>query len=319
MKFKMTCQHCGKEYYVEKSQLHRTKFCSDKCFRNSRNTQTEYNCDHCGRPFYTTRKRIERRSSGELKYLCCSKDCAKDIQRPHWSDIESLFRENDYDLISDKYINAKTKLDYICKKHPDRGVQSITYGNLRYGFGCRYCGFESTASHRRLSYSQVKDIFARHDMELLDGQQYSNTSDCMAYICVHHREFGVQYMTVSNAYKNRCPHCKKSKGEARISDFLSKNNIKFQSQVKFNSLLGVGGGGLSYDFFLPDYNLLIEYQGEFHDGTSGLQSKEEYSKQVEHDKRKREYARENNIALLEIWYKDFKKIESILKDKLLES
>lgn len=40
------------------------------------------------------------------------------------------------------------------------------------------------------------------------------------------------------------------------------------------------------------------------------------NKQVYHDKRKRNYAQEYNIKLLEIWYYDFENIEEILKNEL---
>ena len=71
-----------------------------------------------------------------------------------------------------------------------------------------------------------------------------------------------------------------------------------------------------YDFYLPEHNLLIEYQGQFHDGTAHQQSKKEFERQQEHDKRKREYAKDNNIKLLEIWYYDFDNIEEILNKEL---
>jgi very-short-patch-repair endonuclease len=70
---------------------------------------------------------------------------------------------------------------------------------------------------------------------------------------------------------------------------------------------------LSYDFYLPSYNLLIEYQGEYHDGTANNQSKDAFLRQQEHDKRKLEYSVEHNIELLEIWYYDFENIENILQ------
>ena len=38
--------------------------------------------------------------------------------------------------------------------------------------------------------------------------------------------------------------------------------------------------------------------------------------QQEHDKRKRQYAKDHNIKLIEIWYWDFDKIESILEKEL---
>lgn len=67
---------------------------------------------------------------------------------------------------------------------------------------------------------------------------------------------------------------------------------------------------------MPKYNLLVEYQGQYHDGTAGNQTDAEFIIQKEHDRRKREYAENNNIRLLEIWYRDFDNIEEILEQKL---
>jgi len=113
-----------------------------------------------------------------------------------------------------------------------------------------------------------------------------------------------------------CPNCSKSKGETKISEFILKNNIKFKQHVKFNNLLGVGGRQLSYDFYLPNYNLLIEYQGQYHDGTANNQTEEEFIVQQEHDRRKKEYVQNENINFLEIWYWDFDNIETILQNEL---
>ena len=70
---------------------------------------------------------------------------------------------------------------------------------------------------------------------------------------------------------------------------------------------------LRFDFYLPDYNLLIECQGVQHrEWREGWISKEDFEKQLEHDKRKREYAKEHNINLLEIWYYELKDIKNII-------
>jgi hypothetical protein len=44
--------------------------------------------------------------------------------------------------------------------------------------------------------------------------------------------------------------------------------------------------------------------------------KQNLKRQQEHDKRKKEYAQQNNINLLEIWYWDFDNIEQILNNEL---
>lgn len=316
MKVIKICQYCGQEYYVEKSQEKRSKFCSDKCFRANKNKQVEYNCDYCGKPFMVTKSQVDKVKNGEKKGLYCCSQCAKDVQKPKWNDIVSLFKERDYELISTEYINAKTKLEYICNKHRDKGVQSITYGNLKYGFGCTYCGDERTVEARRLSFDEVKAIFANHDMDLL-VQPYYNTSMPMAYICKHHPEVGIQYMCTSNAYKQYCPYCHMLKGENKIIQFLISNKIIFESQKTFDGLVGIGGKKLRYDFYVPQHNLLIEFQGEQHEhSVDYFGGAEQFKVQLEHDKRKREYAISNNIELLEIWYYDFDNIETILNNKL---
>ena len=73
---------------------------------------------------------------------------------------------------------------------------------------------------------------------------------------------------------------------------------------------------------MAKYNLLVEYQGQQHENpiTFGNMSVEEAQKQFEtqqeHDRRKRNFAQEHEIELLEIWYYDYNNINQILDDKL---
>ena len=81
--------------------------------------------------------------------------------------------------------------------------------------------------------------------------------------------------------------------------------------------MGVGDGLLRFDFYLPDYNLLIECQGEQHKRwIEGWQTKKDFEDLQIHDKRKKDYCKKNNIKLIEIWYNEIDKIEEILINKL---
>lgn len=127
--------------------------------------------------------------------------------------------------------------------------------------------------------------------------------------------------TICNRNKENgtnCPECSKSHGEKQLKKVLDLYNLYFIQQKEFEGLLGLGNKNLSYDFYILKYNLLIEYQGIQHEKyVKGLhKSKKDFEKQLEHDKRKREYAEKNNIRLLEIWYYDFDKIEEILLKEL---
>lgn len=130
--------------------------------------------------------------------------------------------------------------------------------------------------------------------------------------------------SISNAHTSnfKCPECENNKGELKISEYLIIHNISYIPQKTFDGLFGLGNGLLSYDFYLSDYNLLIEYQGIQHekpidfDGKGIKYAEVQFKKQIEHDRRKKEYALSNRYNLLEIWYYDFDNIEDILSKEL---
>lgn len=131
----------------------------------------------------------------------------------------------------------------------------------------------------------------------------------------HEWETPVYSRTITKA---NCPICSESKGEKRIREWLEFNNINFTPQQIYPNLNGLGGKPLSYDFYLTELNILIEYQGEFHDGSGNNNyTKLNLETQQEHDRRKRNYSEQHNIELLEIWYWDFENIEKILINKLM--
>ena len=99
-----------------------------------------------------------------------------------------------------------------------------------------------------------------------------------------------------------------------------KKNIDFELHKTYADLKGVNDGLLSYDFYLPKYNLLIEAQGQQHEHPIDYFGGDEPFKiQQEHDRRKRNYAKEYNIELLEIWYYDIDNIEKILDKQLYKN
>ena len=120
-----------------------------------------------------------------------------------------------------------------------------------------------------------------------------------------------------NLHYTGCPICKSSHGERLIKTFLINYNINFEFQKSYDGLFGIKNRHLSYDFYLPEYNLLIEFQGEQHERpVEYFGGEEKFKVQQEHDNRKREFAKLHNINLLEIWYYDINNIEKILTETL---
>lgn len=199
---------------------------------------------------------------------------------------------------------------------------------------CPYCGNHKVHILDSLGtlYPQVLNIWSNRNEK--SSYEYTSMSDKEVWWKCLEGEHEDYYRNISgsNSHGFRCPECQYSKGEKRIEEYLLLNNwIKIEEKIfnelnendkyyipqkTYDKLIGLGNGLLSYDFYLPQYNLLLEYQGEFHDGTAYQQSKEKFLKQQEHDKRKREYANKNNIRLLEIWYWDYENIDKILDKEL---
>lgn len=98
--------------------------------------------------------------------------------------------------------------------------------------------------------------------------------------------------------------CLKSQGELRVSSILQNLNINFISQ--YSAIDCRDQLPLKFDFFLPAYNVIIEYQGEQHYYPLDFMGGEErFQDQQRHDNIKREWCKKHNILLIEIPYTDF--------------
>jgi len=82
-------------------------------------------------------------------------------------------------------------------------------------------------------------------------------------ICPRHGEF--EQRANSHLKGEGCHKCVRSKGEEKVAKFLNENNIEYKSHHRFETCKNeVSGRRLSFDFFLPNHNIAIEYDGEQH-------------------------------------------------------
>jgi hypothetical protein len=116
--------------------------------------------------------------------------------------------------------------------------------------------------------------------------------------------------------ESSCPYCNESKGEKCIETYLKENNIKYERQYKFKTCKNIRP--LPFDFYLPDYNTCIEYQGKQHLGNNSRYIKKlsDFEYIIKNDKIKREYCENNDINFIEIIYIDKKNIEKLLDYQL---
>ena len=100
--------------------------------------------------------------------------------------------------------------------------------------------------------------------------------------------------------------CSKSKGEIVISSILNNLKIKFDKEKIFKNCINPETNcPLRFDFYLPDYNCCIEYDGEQHFLIAGWNTKEKLKKTQYRDNIKTQYCKDNNIKLIRIPYTDF--------------
>ena len=107
----------------------------------------------------------------------------------------------------------------------------------------------------------------------------------------------------------------RSSGENKIVQVLLLNNIEFSREFSFADCINPKTRHrLRFDFYLPQYNILVEFQGPHHykpvnKKYSALRA---HLKTIDHDKIKREYCYNHSIKLIAISYLDYAFIEVLL-------
>ena len=127
--------------------------------------------------------------------------------------------------------------------------------------------------------------------------------------------FIVPIERVSNGITSSCGCKKISHGEEKITKILTEASIKYYSQYTFSDCINPESGRvLRFDFFLPDYNYCIEYDGQQHflehvqKCSSGWNNYNTYYQCHKRDLIKDSYCKSHNIGLLRIPYYDYDKI-----------
>lgn len=212
-----------------------------------------------------------------------------------------------YDYSKTIYTGYGSKITITCPIHGDF-EQSIS-NHIHKQYGCPKCGIEKRARSRQLS---VNDFISRANQIHNSKYDYSKVSfknmhEKITIICPIHGEFE-QTPQKHILRQHGCPKCNQSKGELEIQNYLECNNIKYFSQFKVPIDQSINHSGKAYvDFYIPEYNTFIEYNGiqhyeyvpYFHSG--GII---DFEKQQQRDSYIEQYCKEKNIKLLQISYQD---------------
>lgn len=142
--------------------------------------------------------------------------------------------------------------------------------------------------------------------------EYINNKTKVCIICPEHGEFWQN--PYSHLSEHGCPKCNYSHLERDIALFLEKNNINFEQQKTFSWLKHFNY--LKTDFYLVDYNIVIECQGGQHFyPIARFGGVKEYELTIQRDKIKYKLLQEHNIPVVYFTKKSYYKQHDFYEDK----
>lgn len=191
------------------------------------------------------------------------------------------------------YINAKTKIMHKCKIDGYKFI--VTPNHILRGSGCPMC-----AGVIQKTTNQYKDEVFRINQNIEVIGEYVNAKTSIRHRCkIDDYEFDAKPNNILSG--KGCPVCNQSHGEREIQHYLIIHFIRFLPQHTFDDCKNVFK--LPFDFYLPDYNICIEYDGLQHfEPVDFFGGEEGFRKRQLNDEIKTKYCQENNIKLLRIRY-----------------
>jgi len=256
----------------------------------------------CGKYYYQTPEKFKL---GRRCHHCSSsKKLTKEFIQ---EDLDNKFPGR-YTILSE-YKNSATKLEV--KDNECGHVYKIKQQDIRDGKRCFLC-------HGSKKYTQEEFLNIFNKKKMSGYSLVGIYNGINSPVEIKHDNCGEVFSIIPSRYfkqgKN-CPVCHpKSVGELKVKNILINNNINFEEQKRFSKCKHKGS--LPFDFYLPDLNICVEYQGIQHYEPIGeFGGEKSFEEQKIKDNIKRKFCEDNKIILIEIpyWIKD---IEKYLVEKI---
>lgn len=213
-----------------------------------------------------------------------------------------------YDYSLFEYTTMSTKTLVVCKEH---GPFSVAPKDHIYRkCGCPKCKYQYMTSTRSGTFRKWTTVDFIKKATEVHGSKYSYTSTVyvnahtkLTISCPVHGEWWTtpsEHIRGNDGHGIGCPRCtsKVSAPERHIMSTLDAHNIAYKYQYKCDDLRSDKDRPLFYDFYLPDHNTIIEYDGAQHASEATLYGDNE--RRVLLDTIKNEYATAHGIRLIRI-------------------
>lgn len=186
-------------------------------------------------------------------------NCAKVSRQKAFSKTHEQFvveiAEKDPNIeILGQYKNARTKIKCRCKI--DGYIWNVIPDALSRGQGCPKCRGGALKSQKQF-IDELHEI--NPYIEVLG--KYINTDTKIRCKCL--RDGNVWLAVPKQLLRGvGCPRCKQSHGEREVELFLAQNKFQYIREYRFDDCRDKQP--LPFDFYLPDINTCIEYDGQQH-------------------------------------------------------
>ena len=243
---------------------------------------------------------FEQAARGHIKGYGCYK-CGVIKRRKTTEEFISesnMIHDNYYDYSKSKYVDAYSKVVIICPVH---GEFEQAPSNHATGNGCNPCSSirvgESFTDDTETFIGKAKIKHGNvYDYSLVE---YVNNSTRVRIICPEHGEF--EQLPSNHKCGAGCPTCNNSIGESEIRKILLDTQISFIPEHRFNDCRNMHP--LPFDFYLPELNVCIEYDGiQHYEPIKHFGGEEALTEIKKRDKIKTNYCNDNDITLLRIRY-----------------
>jgi hypothetical protein len=197
----------------------------------------------------------------------------------------------------DKGSNGSMIWNCIC----DCGnLTTATYSNLKRGHK-KSCGCALSEYINTLTYDLTEQRFGMLVAKYCNGKRQRDNRIIWHCVCDCGNECDVDVNSLVGKHTQSCGCRHKSIKEQYIETILKDSAINYTPQYTFDDCKNVYK--LPFDFYLPEYNICIEYDGEQHfRPVEWFGGEEGFIKRRKNDYIKTMYCLDNNIQLIRIPY-----------------
>ena len=252
------------------------------------NTSIYHKCKFCDKKF--------KKKPKEVKNIKCNCLVKKE-------EYNNRIIQKNIKLIGN-YISMRTKSLHNCQSC---GLNFMTAPKniINSVIGCPSC------SGKKFSTEKYKSLLP-NDIIIKD-EIYDGSNKLLTHICnICNKSWKTKPNYIIHM-KCGCPYCNFSKGEKQIYKFLDKLCIRYEKQ----KIININNKEYRFDFYLPDINIFIEYDGiQHYEPVDYFGGVDQFKLTVESDNIKNKWCHDQKIDLIRIGYM-VDDIESYLAEKIL--